>query len=126
MAEEELIEEGGSGEEFLRNEEAEIVKGLRDSVEAEREAERSGIVTPEGPYWPGKEELLRNEYEEQPEVVEIPQNVDRVQAKQAQLQQEINIYQSQINELANKMETAQLAFQQCVVLLQVEEATNGS
>ena len=71
------------------------------------------------------EAFLRHE-EEEPEVVELPQNVDRVQAKQAQLQQEINIYQSQINELANKMETAQLAFQQCVVLLQVEEATNGS
>jgi len=107
------------------SEEAAILKGLRDSIEAEREAERTGIVTPEGPYWPGKEELLRHE-EEQPEVVELPQNVDRVQAKQAQLQQEINIYQSQINELANKMETAQLAFQQCVVLLQVEEKVNGT
>ena len=71
------------------------------------------------------EAFLRQE-EEEPEVVELPQNVDRVQAKQAQLQQEINIYQSQINELANKMETAQLAFQQCVILLQVQEQTDGS
>ena len=71
------------------------------------------------------EEYLRHE-EEEPEVVELPQNVDRVQAKQAQLQQEINVYQSQINELANKMETAQLAFQQCVILLQVQEQTDGS
>ena len=73
------------------------------------------------------EEFLRHEEEqEQPEVVELPQNVDRVQAKQAQLQQEINVYQAQINELANKMETAQLAFQQCVILLQVQEQTDGS
>jgi len=60
-----------------------------------------------------------------PEVVEIPPNVERLQAKQAQLQQEINGCQAQINELANKIETAQLAFQQCVVLLQIEEKTNG-
>ena len=71
------------------------------------------------------EEYLRHE-EEEPEVVELPPNVDRVQVKQAQLQQEINVCQAQINELANKMETAQLAFQQCVILLQVEEKTNGS
>ena len=71
------------------------------------------------------EEYLRHE-EEEPEVVELPPNVDRVQAKQAQLQQEINVYQAQINELANKMETAQLAFQQCVILLQVQEQTDGS
>ena len=71
------------------------------------------------------EEYLRHE-EEEPEVVELPPNVDRVQAKQAQLQQEINVCQAQINELANKMETAQLAFQQCVILLQVQEQTDGS
>ena len=73
------------------------------------------------------EEFLRHEQEEeQLEVVELPLNVDRVQAKQAQLQQEINVYQDQINELAKKMETAQLAFQQCVILLQVQEQTDGS
>jgi uncharacterized protein YlxW (UPF0749 family) len=71
------------------------------------------------------EEDLRLE-EEEPEVVELPPNVDRVQVKQAQLQQEINVCQAQINELANKMETAQLAFQQCVILLQVQEQTDGS
>ena len=71
------------------------------------------------------EEFLRHE-EEEPEVVELPPNVDRVQVKQAQLQQEINVCQAQINELANKMETAQLAFQQCVILLQVQEQTDGS
>ena len=71
------------------------------------------------------EEYLRHE-EEEPEVVELPPNVDRVQVNQAQLQQEINVCQAQINELANKMETAQLAFQQCVILLQVQEQTDGS
>ena len=68
------------------------------------------------------EEFLRHEED----VVELPQNIDRVQVKQAQLQQEINVCQAQINELANKMETAQLAFQQCVILLQVQEQTDGS
>ena len=71
------------------------------------------------------EEFLRHE-EEEPEVVELPQNVDRVQVKQARLQQEISTCQAQLNELANKMDTAQLAFQQCVVLLRAEETTDGS
>jgi len=71
------------------------------------------------------EEFLRHE-EEESEVVELPPNVERIQAKQAQLQQEINVCQSQINELASQMETAQLAFQQCVVLSQVEERLNGT
>ena len=60
--------------------------------------------------------------EEQPEVVELPPNIQRLQEKQAQLQQEVAVYQAQINEIADKLETAQLAFQQCVVLLQVEQA----
>ena len=60
------------------------------------------------------------------EVVELPPNVQRLKAKQARLQQEISTCQAQLNELANKMDTAQLAFQQCVILLQVEEKTNGS
>ena len=71
------------------------------------------------------EKFLRRE-EEQPEVVELPLNVDRVQAKQAQLQREISVCKAQITELANKMDTAQLAFQQCVVLLRAEETTDGS
>ena len=70
------------------------------------------------------EEFLRHE-EKEPEVVELPQNAERIQAKQAQLRQEINVCRTQINELASQMETAQLAFQQCVILLQVEEATDG-
>ena len=80
------------------------------------------------------EEFLRQEdeiadheaWKERSEVVELPLNVQRLQAKQSRLQQEINVCQAQINELSNKMETAHLAFQQCVVLLQVEETTNGS
>ena len=60
------------------------------------------------------------------EVVELPPNVQRLKAKQARLQQEISTCQAQLNELANKMDTAQLAFQQCVVLLRAEEATDGS
>jgi len=60
--------------------------------------------------------------EEQPEVVELPPNIQRLQEKQARLQQEVAVYQAQINEIADKLETAQLAFQQCVFLLQVEQA----
>ena len=76
------------------------------------------------------EEVLENTTEEdvlaeeapETEVVELPPNVQRLQEKQARLQQEVAVYQAQINEIADKLETAQLAFQQCVVLLQVEEA----
>ena len=60
--------------------------------------------------------------EDQPEVVELPPNIQRLQEKQARLQQEVAVYQAQINEIADKLETAQLAFQQCVILLQVEQA----
>ena len=67
------------------------------------------------------EAYLKGE-EEQPEVVELPPNIQRLQEKQARLQQEVAVYQAQINEIADKLETAQLAFQQCVVLLQVEQA----
>ena len=62
--------------------------------------------------------------EDQPEVVELPPNIQRLQEKQARLQQEVAVYHAQINEIADKLETAQLAFQQCVVLLQVEQSTN--
>ena len=78
------------------------------------------------------EEVLENTTEEdvlaeeapETEVVELPPNVQRLQEKQARLQQEVAVYQAQINEIADKLETAQLAFQQCVVLLQVEQSTN--
>ena len=62
--------------------------------------------------------------EDQPEVVELPPNIQRLQEKQARLQQEVAVYQAQINEIADKLETAQLAFQQCVVLLQVEATSS--
>ena len=50
--------------------------------------------------------------EEQPEVVELPPNIQRLQEKQARLHQEVAVYQAQINEIADKLETAQLAVQQ--------------
>ena len=65
---------------------------------------------------------VKEEIVEESEIVELPPNVQRLQEKQARLQQEVSLYQAQINEIADKLETAQLAFQQCVVLLQVEEA----
>jgi DNA-binding transcriptional MerR regulator len=83
------------------------------------------------------EEFLRHE-EEESEVVEgfepvhevnmqhVQERRDSLHEKQARLQEEINTCQAQINGLANQMETAQLAFQQCVVLLQVQEKIDGS
>ena len=65
---------------------------------------------------------VEEEIVEESEIVELPPNVQRLQEKQARLQQEVALYQAQINEIADKLETAQLAFQQCVVLLQVEQA----
>ena len=65
---------------------------------------------------------VEEEIVEESEIVELPPNVQRLQEKQARLQQEVSLYQAQINEIADKLETAQLAFQQCVVLLQVEQA----
>ena len=35
--------------------------------------------------------------EDQPEVVELPPNIQRLQEKQARLQQEVAVYQAQIN-----------------------------
>jgi uncharacterized protein YlxW (UPF0749 family) len=68
-----------------------------------------------------EEDVLAEEAPET-EVVELPHNIQRLQNKQARLNQEISVYQAQIAEIAEKLETAQLAFQQCVVLMQVEEA----
>ena len=78
MAEEELIEEGASGEEFLRHE------------------------------------------EEEPEVVELPPNVQRLQEKKDGLAQEIANLTAQVNQLMNELETRQLAFNQCNALLEQE------
>ena len=71
-----------------------------------------------------KEEDVLAEAAPETEVVELPPNVQRLQEKQARLQQEVALYQAQINEIADKLETAQLAFQQCVVLLQVEATSS--
>ena len=65
---------------------------------------------------------VEEEIVEESEIVELPPNVQSLQEKQARLQQEVSLYQAQINEIAEKLETAQLAFQQCVGLLQVEKA----
>ena len=69
-----------------------------------------------------KEEDVLAEEAQETEVVALPHNIQRLQNKQARLNQEISVYQAQIAEIAEKLETAQLAFQQCVVLMQVEEA----
>ena len=71
-----------------------------------------------------KEEDVLAEEAPETEVVVLPPNVQRLQEKQARLQQEVALYQAQINEIAEKLETAQLAFQQCVVLLQVEATSS--
>ena len=69
---------------------------------------------------------LRKE-EGDPEVIDLRSSKSqKLQTKQAQLQREIRVYQTQINELVGKMETAQLAFQQCVGLLQAQEKADGS
>ena len=73
---------------------------------------------------PATEVEVEEEIVEESEIVELPPNVQRLQEKQARLQQEVALYQAQINEIADKLETAQLAFQQCVVLLQVEATSS--
>ena len=91
----------------------------RESQTGEADVLAAGISGEE--YLRRDEELLDGAARgEEPKVVELPPKIEHLQAKQARLQQEINICQAQINELAGKMETAQLAFQQCVVLLQAE------
>ena len=99
MAEEEFISDSA--------EERAIVKGLRDSIAAEGE---SG------------EEYLRHE-EEEPEVVELPPNVERIQEKKDGLAQEIANLTAQVNQLMNELETRQLAFNQCNALLEQETQT---
>ncbi len=67
------------------------------------------------------EEFLRHEQEEeQPEVVELPPNVERLQEKQEGLRQEIANLTAQVNQLMNELETRQLAFNQCNALLEQE------
>ena len=65
------------------------------------------------------EEYLRHE-EEEPEVVERPPNVERIQEKKDGLAQEIANLTAQVNQLMNELETRQLAFNQCNTLLEQE------
>jgi len=65
------------------------------------------------------EEFLRRE-EEEPEVVELPPNVERIQEKKDGLAQEIANLTAQVNQLMNELETRQLAFNQCNALLEQE------
>ena len=50
--------------------------------------------------------------------------VEKLQAKQARLQQEIANYQAQINDLVERHETAQMAFAQCSILIQAQTEAN--
>ena len=64
------------------------------------------------------------EKEETAEVVELPPAIEKLQAKQARLQQQIANYQSQINELVERHETAQMAYAQCALLIQAQTEAN--
>ena len=68
------------------------------------------------------EGYLRHE-EEEPEVVELPPNVERLQQKKDGLAQEIANLTAQVNQLMNELETRQLAFNQCNALLEQETQT---
>ena len=64
------------------------------------------------------------EEEETAEVVELPPAIEKLQAKQVRLQQEIANYQAQINELVERHETAQMAYAQCALLSQAQTDAN--
>ena len=81
MAEEEFISDSA--------EERALVKGLRDSIAAEGE---SG------------EEYLRHE-EEEPEVVELPPNVQRMQGKIESLRGEIGNLETQFAQVQDALDT---------------------
>ena len=68
----------------------------------------------------GEEYLRHEEEQEQPEVVELPPNVERIQEKKDGLAQEIANLTAQVNQLMNELETRQLAFNQCNALLEQE------
>ena len=65
------------------------------------------------------EEFLRNE-EEEPEVVELPPNVQHLQQKKEGLGQEIANLSAQVDQIVRELETRQLAFNQCNALLEQE------
>ena len=69
------------------------------------------------------EGYLRHEEEQEPEVVELPPNVERIQEKKDGLAQEIANLTAQVNQLMNELETRQLAFNQCSALLEQETQT---
>ena len=69
------------------------------------------------------EGYLRHEEEQDPEVVELPPNVERLQQKKDGLAQEIANLTAQVNQLMNELETRQLAFNQCNTLLEQETQT---
>ena len=81
---------------------------------AEEDLTREEDVLAEGE---SGEALLRNE-EEEPEGVELPPNVERIQEKKDGLAQEIANLTAQVNQLMNELETRQLAFNQCNALLE--------
>ena len=83
---------------------------------AEEDLTREEDVLAEGE---SGEEYLRHE-EEEPEVVELPPNVERIQEKKDGLAQEIANLTAQVNQLMNELETRQLAFNQCNALLEQE------
>ena len=83
---------------------------------AEEDRTREEDVVAEGE---AGEAFLRNE-EEEPEVVELPPNVERIQEKKDGLAQEIANLTAQVNQLMNELETRQLAFNQCNALLEQE------
>ena len=56
--------------------------------------------------------------------MELPPAIEKLQAKQVRLQQEIANYQAQINELVERHETAQMAFAQCSLLIQAHTEAN--
>ena len=85
---------------------------------AEEDLMREEDVLAEGES--GEGFLRREEEEEQPEVVELPPNVERLQEKQEGLRQEIANLTAQVNQLMNELETRQLAFNQCNALLEQE------
>ena len=61
------------------------------------------------------------EEEDTADVVELPPAIEKLQAKQVRLRQEIANYQAKINELVERHETAQMAFAQCALLIQAQE-----
>ena len=64
------------------------------------------------------------EEEETADVGGLPPAIEKLQAKQVRLQQEIANYQAQINELVERHETAQMAYAQCALLIQAQTEAN--